>query len=143
MHIGVLIGTGLGYFGWVMGLAIVVLRSGDWAAVVDVLLPATVVTAGLFGSLVICLVPFTGSERRADLLWVLFGRLAFDFGLIGTLLRQWILPRLSEDAGNLDALRSTGSTVEVPLLLGWPMMAAGAVLLTLSARRLLRTNPGP
>lgn len=135
------IGAGIGYVSWVFALAAVVIGSGDTEALLEVALPALVVSLGLFASLVV------GGEllhRRGDrpvFMRFLFGRLTFDVGLLGELLRHWFLPRLAEDPGNLDAVQTARGVVEVPMLLGWPLALVGVVLLFSVARQLLRPPP--
>ena len=135
------IGTGLGYTGWVLALAVVVLSSGDTGALLDAVLPALVISLGLFGSVVVAGELLHQRGDRGAFLQFVFGRVAFDVGLLGELLRHWILPRLAAEPGALETIERTGGLTEVPMLLGWPLALVGAAVLLSLARRLLRTPP--
>jgi hypothetical protein len=138
------LGAGLGFLGWVVGLALVFALGGDGAAAAGILPAAALLSIGLWlcSILVVEGTRLAFGEASLETRLALFGFLLLAVGILGIVLHHWILPEVQASAGGRAALERSGSVTGLPF--GWriPPLLAGAALLALPAWRLLR-RPGP
>ncbi len=125
----------VGMVGWVIGLTISCMATGNWAFLGSVIYPAIVISLGL--GLTLLLVAKTFPSPPGSALWALatYGSLSLTIGIILFLINKWLLPMIEADAKLQDLGRWLngfgGSATE-----SYFFLAVGIILLWVAVARL-------
>ena len=130
MGLGRCVGTAIGFLGWLIGLAVVCVATGETAVLGQVALPGLAVSLGAAGLVIVTLESARGILGRGGafrlLLW---GELLFFVGLLILLLNHWIAPLIDGAPGLRRAMERLGSVYRTGDGAPAALMAAGTILL--------------
>ncbi len=133
MGTGASIGTAIGFLGWLIGLAVVCVRAGEYAVLREVALPGLAVSLGAAG--IVIVTGHLALEREGVLRSVLWGEVLFFVGLFILLMNHWIAPLIDASPGLNGAISGRYRTGD---WLPAALMVAGAVRLGFALGRLRR-----
>ncbi len=133
------VGGIVGMLGWVFGLTVVCLATGNAGVLVELLPVSLAVSLAMGFGFVVTLeairTAYPDDQRLFQL--ALWGILGMDIGVLLLVCKVWILPVLVERAAERDALEALGALTDVPWGIVIACLTAGAVTSFLAARRAL------
>lgn len=134
------IGAGIGYCAWAVAVLVLLLVNDRVAVAVEVGLPCLLLSLVLWLLTVLAVQGVRGTcgascgAARA----ALCGGVIASSGALLWLANDVVMPVLLADQGTARVLQATGSATHLPPGISWVLLAAGAVLLFVPMRRLLR-----
>lgn len=136
MSVGASVGTAVGFLGWLIGLAAMCLRTGEFGVLKQIALPGLAVSLGAALVVVVTLEVAAGAFGRGGTLFrrLLWGEILFFVGLLLLLVNHWVAP-LVDAAPDLRRAIGVYRTGDLPPA---ALMASGAAILGLALARLRR-----
>src|SRR5512134_2084095 len=129
LGIGAAAGTVVGFAGWLIGLALVCLATGELAMLGQVALPGLAVSLGAAGLVIVTFGLVAASPGRERMLRpLLVGQVLFLAGILILLVNHWIAPLVDAAPALRRAIDRLGGVYRTGDWLPTGLMAAGTVL---------------
>lgn len=136
------IGTTIGFLGWVIGLAVVCVLSGQTSLLARVVPIGVLISLGLALTVIVmmeCVLRVFGRGGGFFQL-TLWGVLCLDVGILWLLINHWLAPMIAAEPRLVETMQHLGGVYKTTDAFPLALLAAGVVLLAIAAGRMLR-NP--
>lgn len=133
--LGAYAGATVGVCGWVLGLVVACLATGEYGLLLTLALPGLLLSLGLSA----LLIAFLERRRRRGVAAARYGAAVAGgclllLAALGAVLRLWVMPRLLQSERLREFLATTQSAVSIPWAVVAACAAAGTLLLLLPHR---------
>jgi hypothetical protein len=143
MHRSAALGSLVGYLGWALALAVLLLSTAPAVRALEIAAPCLFASLGLwaFTLFTVDAARQRFGEGSSDRTLALVGAVAFSVGVLLQVYVSLVMPELGRNDGARSALDAMGSTTFVPTWTPLPLLAGGSIVLAMLARRWARSCP--
>ncbi|MCH8151144.1 MAG: hypothetical protein IH830_02080 [Planctomycetes bacterium] len=134
------IGMTIGFLGWIIGLAVVCVLSGQTSLLARVVPTGVLISLGLALTAIVmmecALRVFRGGGFFQLTLW---GVLGVDVGILWLLINHWLAPMIAAEPRLVETMQHLGGVYKTTDAFPLALLAVGVVLLAIATVRMLRS----